>query len=802
MAAVEPPEGFSLVSGPVDKNPAASPPPAGFEVLGAQPKPSKKETVFREIPVPQGANITESQEVASALRTGDLMSAAMQSLDRELIEPAGENIRDAYARAKDVFTGEKRMTPEMQELERFSQLDFGELKEAFGVGNIGALKKNFQIAGMMLMTPGDEERKDILKSIDSRIEFEEDEKGNPIVVFPSGMKRALNKPGFDANDAMMLAGETAKYTPAARLAGMATTTLGRAGVGALAAFTTATAEESAQALSGGQYDAAAPFLAGLFGAGAEVMGPVAKRIWSRFSPEQRAKITAAKTMDDLLDAGVSRDDLKALGQEVRQAVQQAEESGLKAPLGAQVLAREEGAGVMQPLARMGVAAEQSERFAKEVARERIAQEQPAKQALKGIFGDADDDAMLSALEGVSETAEKVLGEAKLWRSKIAEFEYDKAFEGVPDIDTSGIRSRIEDLFDNVPQGSRLEGFLGNIKRQLTPRSPEAPILTATGKEIVPSALPPRSLQQINWELRDLRQIQNDKSITSAVKNRARIIENEITDMLEKATGYKYGKADETFRKMSDAIRKLTKGKIGKAAAKEEDQLSQITTAVFSPKPEQKALAKDFIKRLNEVDPKAADALYTQHFAGKMGALPEDATASQVSKAIFGDPKSEVSLVVDFARNPAERKRLVAVKQALKDAEKLENLSTQMGAARAEAILAEGKGPRALLGRIVYPRQAFKQAQLGSVQKDKAKAFFEAAISDDYADQFDKILSMKARPKEVMAEAESLIERVLLGMRRRGDIEPISKAGAVGALPEGSKASIEAEKLTPNETDSE
>lgn len=105
---------------------------------------------------------------------------------------------------------------------------------------------------------------------------EQDDNGNPIVRMPDGQRYYVNQPGLDVNDIGRFAGKVLQFVPAAKLAGAASGTLARAGIGGAAAGVT---DVGGQLIA--QRDKIDPTQAATsaaFGAGAELLAPIAQRI--------------------------------------------------------------------------------------------------------------------------------------------------------------------------------------------------------------------------------------------------------------------------------------------------------------------------------------------------------------------------------------------------------------------------------------------------------------------------------------------------------------------------------------------
>lgn len=119
-----------------------------------------------------------------------------------------EQERSILGGIKEAFTGSERMTPQMESLQEIGAAP--ELNKL----SVPAFK-----ASLGLLSTGDTESlKGILSSqFGDDATFDEDEKGNVIVNFPSG-SYALNKPGMSGQDVVRGVFDMLAYTPAGRAA--------------------------------------------------------------------------------------------------------------------------------------------------------------------------------------------------------------------------------------------------------------------------------------------------------------------------------------------------------------------------------------------------------------------------------------------------------------------------------------------------------------------------------------------------------------------------------------------------------
>jgi hypothetical protein len=175
-----------------------------------------------------------------------------------------------------MFTGESRMTPEMENLSEIGNAP--ELNEM----SWSAFKTS-----LGLLATGDEEKaKNVIQSNIPGAQFTQDSAGNTIVNLPSG-QYALNKPGVSPQDIAKGVFDIAAFTPAGRAG-----SIGRAAVGAGA--TEAGLQGITQELGGGQASAkdvmAATLLGGAGKAAENVVGAGYRML--RGAPDSEAQQVA------------------------------------------------------------------------------------------------------------------------------------------------------------------------------------------------------------------------------------------------------------------------------------------------------------------------------------------------------------------------------------------------------------------------------------------------------------------------------------------------------------------------------
>lgn len=202
-------------------------------------------------------------------------SSALAQSRQEGVDSAN-NLRNSVI---DAFTGESRMTPEMQSLQP--------------VGNapeLNAFTADAFRAGLAQLFGSDASQEKILQSMGGQIR--QDEKGNAIVTLPSG-EYALNRPGLSPQDVTSFAANAAAFTPAARAASV----LGAAGK---SAATDAVLQGSVQAAGGEDINplqvAASGILGGAFKGLENATSTAARATFGEMSPQAAQTIANAEAM--------------------------------------------------------------------------------------------------------------------------------------------------------------------------------------------------------------------------------------------------------------------------------------------------------------------------------------------------------------------------------------------------------------------------------------------------------------------------------------------------------------------------
>lgn len=237
--------------------------------------------------------------------------------------PQGSRVGRAwYEKAGDVITGNDRETTQSQQLP--------ELGTEMGLEQFLGDKANWKTGVTLAVTPNPIETVQMLdNALSGNLAVQSDEAGNIIVNNPeNGATAMLNKPGFSKVDAAQLAGLTAAYSPAGRLAAGAQTLKGGFTKMALGSGATQTGIESTQLSEGGNFDTMDIGISAGFGGTSQVLvQALAKKL-----PFLRQQISNNGITDKIrtefkeaaADVGLNADDIT--DDVIVQALKQAQQS--------------------------------------------------------------------------------------------------------------------------------------------------------------------------------------------------------------------------------------------------------------------------------------------------------------------------------------------------------------------------------------------------------------------------------------------------------------------------------------------
>ena len=210
-------------------------------------------------PTPTPAAVTQ-QGVTADAQPDPIQQSTPASSTTPIPEPKPEPTPKSEPgfldRIKELVTGDERSTVEIDRLEEIgSAPELNELSGAAFKASLG-LMTQFDIEGM----------RGVIQQQLPEAEFEEDEKGNPIVVLPSG-RYALDKPGLSAQDVAKILFGASTGTAGPALVGARSGAVGLAAAGAAEGGINLATQATGAALGGQDIDTQEVVLSTALGAG-------------------------------------------------------------------------------------------------------------------------------------------------------------------------------------------------------------------------------------------------------------------------------------------------------------------------------------------------------------------------------------------------------------------------------------------------------------------------------------------------------------------------------------------------------
>ncbi len=160
-----------------------------------------RQQFYKAYPLPQPQQEQETQPAQPENSYIAGMKQANQNLSQGL-QQSSEDAKSFRENVIDAFTGESKMTPEVQGLEGIMS------SPEMNAFNTDAMK-----AAWVQMFGNDNDFVKVIGNMGGKVS--QDEKGNLLVDLPSG-RYALNKPGLSAEDIMPFIANAAAFTPAGR----------------------------------------------------------------------------------------------------------------------------------------------------------------------------------------------------------------------------------------------------------------------------------------------------------------------------------------------------------------------------------------------------------------------------------------------------------------------------------------------------------------------------------------------------------------------------------------------------------
>ena len=673
--------------------------------------------------------------------------------------------------------------------EFFSQDDIESYKrdseiEEFRPMDTGGVAQSAKLTGMLAVTHDPEEQANIAKQLTPKSTIRQRYDDAWVLTFPDPKtgdmtERLLNKPGVSYLDAANLTADITKGIVASRMGmagpvGGAGALVARSGLTGMAGAGIQTGIEAVQASTGGTFDKGDILLEGFLNLGGELLPTVAKGAFRMMSKGGRAKLAASKTLNDVYDAGLNRGDVELFVKHFDNLSAAARKEGIDPPKMEQVVASFNERGYQLPAAKAKLAARTFEKEGGVVQGDVQRGIEQVKEASLRKIGGLSKATPAKALQRTSDTAQEIIDVAKKYRSEEATKAYNEVRKASPKdgFDVTHIIEQIEQILKDTPEIASLKKHLNDTKRALETLKPkpkkEKTLWSDKLKEVAeakkPVKLPFDMLQKINFMMRDIGKVVNDKSIGSQVKLDAKKVGDQITQVLDSGTMVNgkslYRAADANYREMSKQIDILIKNRIGRAADMQEDVFGNLYDVVFNPSPNHVDASKRFMEAIKKQDPQAAKDLYSTYVGETVLSLPKDALPSDVLGALFGKNRGGKNMLIELAPDKETAEAFRTYERALLALETTEGTFTKDAAARQAELMLKQGGLRTMLAHMTRATKFLETTAEQGAMKRNAAAWTEAWTNESLAKELKAILKMKLQPREVASKADSVLKRAI------------------------------------------
>jgi len=621
------------------------------------------------------------------------------------------------------FTGKRRETEETRTLPRLGQLNL-------------SLGTDLKRAAAVLTASSPEERVQMIKEIVPGATFRFDTKGNIIGKFPDGREGVLNPPGFDTTDALKIATEMAKFTPATRAAGglaagLGTGLGGRIATQAGGAALTATASEIGSAALGGEFQPSEVAIeTALAGVGEGIgEGVSALRRRRALRPGTEAAESA-----DLIAAG------QEAGAETGIDLFKAQETLVPSQLERQSFVSQLPAGAQTSIKAL-----------------RTQNEQAADAVTDFLNSIAPSDVVENAATKFRTASERAVEAQKTIRSERASPLYNQAFRENPPVNLTPVRDSISERFEAFPDGGEVQRSLSRISKFLSGKKvsdPGSPILDAKGNIVLP---PSTTITQPNLQKLHNAKVEIDQmiakvgegSLGNTTKRQLIEVQGLLLEQIDTASDA-YKEARRVFTAESPAVAQLSEGIIGRISKLDDPNLKNISKTVFDSAETNPQVISRIRATIERQDPQAWNDLLRVEMQRRMLTAKPDILESatetvenipgQLIRALGLNQQGKLQ-VLRNSLNPNQRKNLSFLVTALKRAQ-LGRATGSQTAARGE-IKEELRGGIAnAIGAFLQPSKTASDAFRNSTFDRRTKAMAEAFFDPQWTERVAEIRKQK------------------------------------------------------------
>lgn len=562
---------------------------------------------------------------------------------QQIVEQPPEE-KGFFSRLKDLFTGEDRATPETEAAPELTA-------QIMGLGQRPSLKE-FVLAGRMLLTATDEEKRKLIEETVPDASFRTDEKGNTFVTLPGREEAVLNRPGFSLDDALNITGMIALFTPAGRVAkGLAfgAKTLIRGGVAAAT-------EIGRQVTIEKDLDPVEIGLAGATGVVGEVVAPAARAIKKGVQRGIRGArrlgdvtpivrdIPGITPQEDVL-LGISKEELPAAEQAVRRAREVSERTGF-------TIAPAQQLGDPQALRKQRLLAELSPSAKEATAFLRTSNKEVFDEVERVLDVIAPPTSVETAPGKIRSAAEQAIEVKKTIRAERAAPIYDEAKRSPLLLKLPETKAVISEITEGLPETGKIRKRITGIERLITGQK------DAKG---VAKGVNTRVLHEAKLEIDDMISKFGEGSLGNTEKQKVIQIQQSLLKELDAANPL-YKEARKVFAENSPAVDELKNSIIGKISKLDDIQIERVGETLFKPGNNVSTIIKAK-KVIESVDPQAWRDITRSVFETRLGNLKitkETAVTqnvpAQVLRTIFGNNKQQKILFAGVDTETAKNLR--------------------------------------------------------------------------------------------------------------------------------------------------
>jgi hypothetical protein len=612
----------------------------------------------------------------------------------------------------DFFTGESRKTEATRTLPEIGSV------------SSGGFSSDLQIGAGLLTTLNPKAQMDIIVDAVPGTTFEQDEQGNNIVIYPTGEKAILNKPGASFQDAVQLSAQVLSFIPAARLASFGKGVLAKVGLGGGAAgLTDVIQQETSQALGSEQpFDPLQTALTTGLGAGAELIAPA---------------FTGARNLMRERKFNLKAAELNEARPAVQSAQESVEELAKISPTGQRVgLTQAQQTQVPSTLTQQRAVAE-IPAGAKIAIRTLEKQNKEVSAAVNDVLNTvADAKAVERGAEGFREASLNAIKAQENIRKEAASPIYKRAFDEAENnalvIPLNGLKSLITNISKRGAESGQVQSTMRKTSKLL-----EGEKYLVDGEEVF--ARPTlEKLHNAKIEIDEMIAGQTKDKIGPTVKAKLIIVQERLVQILKESSPA-YKEASETFAELSPAVDALKNSIIGKASNISDDQLKNLSKRVFDASETNPEVIRNAKKVIFDTDPNAWNDLLRSELGRRIGKINTNKlgipnTPSDLERAIFGTNDAQANVLFEAA-SPQLKANLKHLRVILKRAKEGRPGGSDT-AAKLDAKEARSIGR--ILGLIFSPFKSAKDIGRQQAQLNKDAAIATALFDTKFITNINKL----------------------------------------------------------------